>query len=141
MTVGATGNSDISHNAATALTFTASTWNTSQRVTVSAAQDDGYDDESATISHTVTSTDTDYHNIAASAVTVNVTDDEDVPVEVSFGQAVHTDTEGASFEITVSLDQDPDRTVRIPIAKTENGASSADYEGVPSVVTFMPVGQ
>ena len=39
--------------------------------------------------------------------------------------------------MTVTLSADPERTVTIPITKTnQGGATSADYSGVPATVTF-----
>ena len=82
---------------------------------------------------------------ATSAVTIT---DDDVPsVTVSFGSAAYTvaesdesDTTGVTentVQVTVTLDADPERTVVIPIEKTnEGGATSADYSGVPQNVTF-----
>ena len=78
----------------------------------------------------------DYEGISARNVTVTVTDDEEVPVEVSFEAATYTVDEGAEQVVTVRLDVDPERTVTIPFVKTEVGATSADYGGVPSSVTF-----
>ena len=41
------------------------------------------------------------------------------------------------MEVTVTLDVDPERTVTIPLTATnENGATDADYSGVPQNVTF-----
>ena len=82
---------------------------------------------------------------ATSAVTIT---DDDVPsVTVSFGSAAYTvaesdesDTTGVTentVEVTVTLDADPERTVVIPIEKTnQGGATTADYSGVPQNVTF-----
>ena len=72
---------------------------------------------------------------ATSAVTIT---DDDVPsVTVSFGAASYTVAEGSSQTITVSLDEDPERTVVIPIeTANEGGASGSDYSGVPENVTF-----
>ena len=73
-----------------------------------------------------------------SETVVSITDD-DVPstVVVSFGSAAYTVTEGGTVEVTVTLSADPERTVTIPMTKTEQGATSdADYSGVPSSVTF-----
>ena len=121
------------------LTFTAANWATSQTVRVSAAEDDDdHLDETATISHTVASTDTDYQ-ISASDVTVTVTDDEGVPVEVSFEAATYTVDEGDDqVDVRVTLSQDPERTVTILVRRrrTRCGATSADYGGVPGSVTF-----
>ena len=69
-------------------------------------------------------------------VAVTVTDDEEVPVEVNFGAATYTIDEGDDQVVTVTLNADPERTVTIPFVKTEVGATSADYGGVPSSVTF-----
>ena len=70
--------------------------------------------------------------------TVNLTDD-DIPssVEVSFGSAAYTVTEGGTVDVTVILDDDPERTVTVPIGTiNEGGASGSDYSGVPATVTF-----
>ena len=132
------GSSDVTHDATDdMLTFTAANWATNQTVRVSAAEDDAdHLDETATISHSVASTDTDYQ-ISASDVTVTVTDDEGVPVEVSFGAETYTVDEGDTVDVTVKLNRDPERTVVIPITKTnQGGAVNGDYRGVPSSVTF-----
>ena len=82
---------------------------------------------------------------ATSAVTIT---DDDVPsVTVSFGSAAYTvaesddsdttDVTENTVEVTVTLDADPERTVVIPIEKTnQGGATTADYSGVPQNVTF-----
>ena len=66
-----------------------------------------------------------------------MTDDEEVPVKVSFGAPNYPVGEGDTVDVTVTLNQDPERTVLIPFDKTELGATSADYRGVPSSVTFI----
>ena len=60
------------------------------------------------------------------------------PVDVSFGAAAYTATEdGNPATVTVLLSADPERTLVIPItAGNGNGASDADYSGVPEQVTF-----
>ncbi len=62
-----------------------------------------------------------------------------VVVDASFGAAAYTATEeGSPAEVTVLLSADPERTVVIPItARNGDGASDADYSGVPQEVTFM----
>ena len=43
------------------------------------------------------------------------------------------------MDVTVTLSEDPERTVTVPLTKTEqDGASSADYSGVPASVEFAP---
>ena len=64
-------------------------------------------------------------------------DDDDPAVVVSFGSSAHSVTEGGTVEVTVTLDVDPERTVTVPLTVTvRDGASSADYSGVPVSVTF-----
>ena len=68
---------------------------------------------------------------------VSITDDDVPSVEVSFEQGSYTVAEGSTVPVTVTLNADPERTVTIPITTTDqDGASSADYSGVPASVTF-----
>ena len=68
---------------------------------------------------------------------VTITDDDAPSVEVSFEQGTYTVDEGSTVPVTVTLNADPERTVIIPITTTDqDGASSADYSGVPASVTF-----
>ena len=58
-------------------------------------------------------------------------------LSVSYGQGTYTAAEGGSITVTVKLSVDPERTVTIPINHTpQGGATSADYSGVPTSVTF-----
>ena len=60
---------------------------------------------------------------------------------MSFGSAAYTVAESDdsdttnvtenTVEVTVTLSADPERTVVIPIEKTNQGATTADYSGVP----------
>ena len=69
--------------------------------------------------------------------TVSITDDDDPFVTVMYGQSSYTVAEGGTQTVTVTLSADPERTIIIPIEKTDQGgADSADYSGVPSSVTF-----
>ena len=75
---------------------------------------------------------------STSETTVDIIDD-DAPatVEVSFEQDTYTVDEGSSVTVKVKLDEDPERTVAIPITATDqDGASGDDYSGVPARVTF-----
>ena len=56
---------------------------------------------------------------------------------VSFGAATYTAAEGGTATVTVTLSADPERTVAVPITKTnERGVSDSDYSGVPASITF-----
>ena len=69
--------------------------------------------------------------------TVSITDDDDPAVTVSFGAASYTVAEGSTVDVEVKLDQDPERTVTIPITATPgDGAEAADFSDVPANVTF-----
>ncbi len=133
--------------APTSWTFTTSNWNTARTFTVSGVEDSDYADETVTISHSVTSTDSTYSGLTPDSVTVNVEDNDVLPVTVAFGSATHTvqetdDTTTTTVQeneatVTVTLSADPLRTVTIPITRTnQGGASDSDYSGVPASVTF-----
>ena len=71
--------------------------------------------------------------------TVNITDDDLPAVTVRYEQASYTVGEGSSEVIKVILSAYPERTVTIPINKTnQGGATDGDYSGVPAnaSVTF-----
>ena len=65
-------------------------------------------------------------SFGSAAYTVAESDDSDTP-----------DVTENTVEVTVTLSADPERTVVIPIEKTnQGGATTADYSGVPQNVTF-----
>ncbi len=70
--------------------------------------------------------------------TVVSINDDDVPeVTVSYGASTYTVAEGGTVTVKVKLSADPERTVEVPIVQEPfDGASSADYSGVPATVTF-----
>ena len=71
------------------------------------------------------------------AATVNITDDDDPQVTVSFEQGAYDVDEGSSVDVIVRLSADPLRTVTISVTATgQGGADSNDYSGVPTTVTF-----
>ena len=62
--------------------------------------------------------------------TLNIGDDDDPTVTVTFGQTAYTVDEGATQQVTVTVSADPERTIIIPITTTLQGtASTADYSG------------
>ena len=70
--------------------------------------------------------------------TVSITDDA-LPssVTVEFGASSYSVTEGGDVEVTVNLNVDPERSVTIPLTKSnQGGVSDSDYSGVPLSVTF-----
>ena len=136
ITVNAPTNTDVTAAPAT-LTFTAQNWKMAQEVTVTAGEDDDAVDDTATLTHTVSSTDSNYQVIVAVEVNVSVTDTDLVQVSISFENATYTVDEGDDVTVTVTLNADPERTVTIPLSATgQGGASDSDYSGVPASVTF-----
>ena len=120
----------------TSVTFGAA--ETSRTFTVTAAQDTADDDGESillgfgTLPGGITAT-----TGQAAATTVSIRDDDDPQVTVSFGASTYTAAEGSTATVTVTLSADPERTVAIPLTKTnQGGASAADYSGVPATVTF-----
>ena len=136
ITVNDPSNTDVTAEPAD-LAFTPSNWDTAQTVTVSVSQDGGHDDEDGTVTHTAASTDAKYDGISVSDVSVDVTDDDDVPVTVSFGSATYRVAEGNTVAVKVQLNADPERRVEIPISITDmDGASPDDYAVAPQTVVF-----
>ena len=134
VTVNDPANTEVTAEPAS-LTFSASTWSTTQTVTVSAKQDDDAADDTATVTHTVSGA--DYGSVSASDVAVTVTDDDDPVVRVSFGASAYSVDEGSGVTVKVQLSADPERTVTIPLSATDRGgASDSDYSGVPASVVF-----
>ena len=66
-------------------------------------------------------------------------DDDDKPTSltVNFEQSSYAVGEGSNVTVKLTLDDDPEMDVTIHINKTnQDGASNADYSGVPPSVTF-----
>ena len=85
------------------LTFTSTTWNEQQTVTVSAVDDnmDQNTDRTATLRHRAASSDTNYEGTIIDDVAVTVVDDE--PTLVTLTAAAGDVREGSTKEITLSL--------------------------------------
>ena len=127
-------NPDVTVNKTT-LIFTADTWDDEQTVTVSAAHDTDALAETATITHSATSTDGDYDGISVGSVNVTVIDDE---TEVSFGAEMYMATEGGE-DATVTMHLSQPAPTRLVIQLTEEGKTGAtpdDWSGVPPTLTF-----
>ena len=120
-----TDNTDVTA-VTVSLSFDSTNWDTFQDVTVRAAEDGDADDDTATVTHTVSG----YGTVTtADSVTVSVTDNEPA-VEVSFGASTYTVAEGGTVTVAVTLDVDPERTVVVPITVTnQGGATNVDYSG------------
>ena len=100
------------------LTFTggnSGNWNTPQTITVEARKDSDTQNETVTITHaaTVSNTNNPYHGITIPSVTANVTDSDGLPV-VMFTKSVFSGFESAS-------------RATIEVRKTGNGAATIAY--------------
>ena len=108
-----------------------------------AATDDTDDDdgESVTLSFVNAPNDRLITDNRPSTATVALEDNDGAgKVEVSFGAATYTATEGGSgATVRVQLDAAPGRAVTVPLTKAHaGGATAADYSGIPANVTFGP---
>ncbi len=84
-----------STTSATTLTFTAANWDVAQTVTVSAVDDPVTEGtHSSTISHTATSSDANYNNVAIASVTATIADND---VAVSITKIHEIQGSGATF--------------------------------------------
>ena len=97
------------------LSFAPGNWSTPQTVTVAAAHDDGYDDESGTLTHEAVG-DSNYEGIAIDDVTVTVDDDEKPPLTLTADAASVSEPNGTTT-LTVSVPEggapDADTTIKI----------------------------
>ena len=124
-----TANSDVTLDKSS-LTFTASNWDQTQTVTVSAAEDDDAAADTATLQ--VTASGADYASVPAKDVTVTVTDNDTAGLTVSA-----TDlgvTEGANASFTVRLATKPSGDVTVGVAQT--GTANSDVTLDKSSLTF-----
>ena len=116
-------------------TLTFSAGETVQMLTVTIINDTVDEEEEETF--TVTLTNAVNAKIEDASATGTITDDDVPSVEVSFGEDSYTVDEGSTVTVKVKLDEDPERTVVIPITKANQGTTSpGDYSGVPANVTF-----
>ena len=84
VTVAGHAGTDVTATPAT-LTFTSTTWATTQTVTVTAGEDDDELNDTVSLTHSSTSTDSAYDGITIAGVTVTVTDNDISVVTVSGG--------------------------------------------------------
>ena len=118
----------------TSLTFNSG--DTEKSFTFTAAQDT-VDDDGESVKLAFGTLPTRVSDGTNSEATVTITDDDDPEVDVSYGQSTYFIRESSNVSIKVVLSADPERTVTIPITRTnQDGATDADYSGVPSSLTF-----
>ena len=116
--------------------------NSTSSLTISVAVIDDAVDEDEEETFTLTLSNATGAELAGGETTLSVTgtivDNDDPQVSVNFATSTHTVAEGATTTIRVTLSAIPEREVTIPLILTDqNGASSTDYGGVPTDVTFQ----
>ena len=118
----------------TSLTFNSG--DTEKEISFAAATD-SVDDDGESVKLTFGTLTTSVTAGTINEATVLITDGDVPAVTVSYERATYTVAEGRGIGVRVKLDVDPKRTVRIRITKAgQDGATSADYSGVPTSLTF-----
>ena len=102
-----------------------------------AAASDSVDDDGESVKLTFGTLPTGITEGTTNESVVSITDDDVPAVTVSYEQGTYTVAEGSSVTVKVKLSVAPERTVTVPINKApQGGATTADYSGVPTSVTF-----
>ena len=116
------------------LTFTSTNWDVVQTVTVTAAEDDDAANDTVTLTHSATSTDSDYNLITIASVVVTVADNDPPGMTVTPSTLELYVGEGATATYTVKLDTAPTGDVTVAIASNNTEAATVS----PASLTFMP---
>ena len=126
---------------ANTLTFSTTSWNDAQTVTVKAREDTDAKNDSVTLTHTGAGG--EYEGVTED-LPVTVTDDDSIDqvpllesVRVRFTNAATAIPEGGTVTVVVSLTEALTQDVTIPLTRTNQaGAGDADYSGVPASLAF-----
>ncbi len=149
VTITPTSDDRMAARASAALTFTTSNWNAAQTVTVTGVNDDidnTGDARTATVSHTVASTDTNYNggSITINSVTVTVTDDDLAPDGITLTlspNSVREDVGDAAITVTATLTGGGTRTEDTVVSLSTadvTASAGADYMAPASVNLTIP---
>lgn len=112
VTVSVAGDSQAAVSPST-LTFTGSNWNTAQTVSVTAVDDSKKEGgHSATVTHSLTSSDSKYSGLAVSSVVVNIVDNDTAGAALS-AKNISVKEGGATGSYTLVLTTQPNHTVVI----------------------------
>ena len=144
-TVAIAENNDAISLSDTTLTFTTQTWNSAQTVLVTPEEDPDRNNETVTITHSVSGTG-DYSSVTAGSVRVTVSDndrtdptdgDSGESATVSFNRSAYSVAEGGSITLGIILSEDPGRTITFFIGReNRGGATESDYSLQQNSVTF-----
>ncbi len=110
------------------LTFTPSNFSTAQTITVRAAADDDTLDDTATLTHAASSTDTDYGaSLDIDDVDVTVTDTTPILQLLTDPAAV---TEGTAISLTVTSDKAQTGDLTVSMVLSDRGSSGFDADDI-----------
>ena len=115
------------------LTFTVDNWDVVQTVTVTAAADDDAANDTVTLTHSATSTDSDYNLITIASVVVTVADNDPPGMTVMPSTLALDVGEGGTAMYTVKLDTAPTGNVTVDITSDDT-----DVTPSPTTLTFTP---
>ena len=147
VTPSVTGSTDVTVPTE-ALTFTATTWDDEQTVTVSAGQDDDAVDDAATVSHAVAGADYGDNSVTADSVSVAVDDDETESTEVELTvspESVGEADDATTVTVTATLNgalRTSDTTVTVTVGSAGDPATEGtDYATVDTVTVTITAGE
>ncbi len=112
------------------LTFTPTTWDDAQTITVSAVDDNADNPggtRTATISHSATSTDANYHQIAIDSVTATVTDDDATTVTLAGPAGNVTESNTKTITLTLNRGLIDGETLTVPLTFAGTADRNTDY--------------
>ncbi|MEB3827610.1 Calx-beta domain-containing protein [Phormidium sp. CCY1219] len=123
------------------LTFTPDNWDTPQTVTVNAVDDEAVEDKlTSTISHTVTSDDTDYNEIGVGDIRATVADNDLTAVSIeSVTDATEKNSTTGTFELTLS-NPAPVGGLTVNYSVGGSATEGEDYNPLKSEI-FIAAGQ
>ena len=124
-------NHDVTVNPST-LTFTTSNFGTEQTVTVTAADDTDFRDDSAILSHSITSGPASFDSSIESVV-VSVNDTGTPVVSVDFPSVTEGDSGTKTMTFTVTLSGASDRVINVPYVLGGTAESGTDYRATPNI--------
>ena len=119
------------------LDFTTLDWDTAQEVRVTVGEDEDASDETESITHAVTSTDTGYSGLAVDEVRVTIADDEGTggpggTEELTVSTTRLRITEGNMGKYTVVLNREPSAGVTVGVSAPSGG----DLTVMPATLDF-----
>ncbi len=117
--------SDISINSGSNPTFTTTDWDTPRTITLAAAHDEDMTNDAGQVTHTVTSTDSNYNGFTVGQAQVTVVDDEGVPDKPRFVLARAQDVDRILLKWREPAEEGADAVFGYKIESSANGSNWA----------------